>query len=56
VSDTAAHLLDHVGFIRDDLVLEVPMIEEQVTSGRIALTTQTPQAADELAQLASRPA
>ena len=55
-SFTAAHLHDHVAFIRDDLVLEAPMIEEQVTSGQIALTTQTVQAADQLAQMAGRPA
>ena len=55
-SYTAAHLRDHVAFIRDDLVLDAPIIEEPVTSGRIALTTQTPQAADQLAQLAGRPA
>ncbi len=55
-SFTAAHLHAHVAFIRDDLVLEAPVIEEQVTSGQIALTTQTPQAADQLAQLAGRPA
>jgi SecD-like export protein len=53
---TAAHLHDHVAFIRDDLVLEAPIIEDQVTSGKIALTTQTAQAADQLAQLAGRPA
>ncbi len=53
---TAAHLHDHIAFTRDDLVLEAPIIEEQVTSGKIALTTQTPQAADQLAQLARRPA
>jgi preprotein translocase subunit SecD len=53
---TAAHLHAHVAFIRDDLVLEAPIIEEQVTSGKIALTTQTAQAADQLAQLAGRPA
>lgn len=53
---TAEHLHAHVAFIRDDLVLEAPIIEEQVTSGKIALTTQTPQAADQLAQLARRPA
>jgi hypothetical protein len=53
---TAAHLHDHVAFIRDDLVLEAPTIEEEVTSGKIALTTQTAQAADQLAQLAGRPA
>jgi len=52
---TAAHLHAHVAFIRDDLVLEAPIIEEQVTSGKIALTTQTAQAADQLAQLADRP-
>jgi preprotein translocase subunit SecD len=55
-SFTAAHLHDHIAFIRDDLVLEAPMIEEQVTSGQIALTTQSVQAADQLAQLAGRPA
>jgi hypothetical protein len=54
-SYTAAHLHAHVAFIRDDPVLEAPTIEEPVTSGRIALTTQTPQAADQLAQLAGRP-
>ena len=53
---TATHVHDHVAFIRDDLVLEAPIIEEQVTSGKIALTTQPAQAADQLAQLASRPA
>ena len=53
---TAAHLQDHVAFIRDDLVLEAPIIEERVTSGKIALTTETVQAADQLAQLAGRPA
>jgi hypothetical protein len=53
---TAAHLHAHVAFVRDDLVLEAPMIEEQVTSGLIAMTTQTPQAAAQLAQLAGRPA
>ena len=53
---TAANLHDHVAFIRDDLVLEAPIIEEQVTSGRVALTTETPQVADQLAQLAGRPA
>ena len=35
-SFTAAHLHDHVAFIRDELVLEAPMIEYQVTSGQIA--------------------
>lgn len=55
-SFTAAHSHDHIAFIRDDLVLEAPMIEEQVTSGQIALTTQSVQAADQLAQLAGRPA
>jgi hypothetical protein len=53
---TAGHLKDHMAFIRDNLVLEAPIIEEQVTSGRIAMTTQTAQGAAELAQLASRPA
>lgn len=54
-SYTAAHLQDHVAFIRDDIVLEAPIIEEQVVSGRIVLTTQTPEAAGQLAQLAGRP-
>jgi hypothetical protein len=54
-SFTAANLHDHVALTRDDLVLEAPMIEYQVTSGQIALTTQTVQAADQLAQLAGRP-
>jgi hypothetical protein len=53
---TATHLQDHVAFIRDDLVLEAPIIVEPVTSGKIALTTQTAQAADQLAQMAGRPA
>jgi hypothetical protein len=55
-SFTAAHLHAHIAFVRDDLVLEAPMVQEQVTSGRVALTTQTAQAADQLAQLAGRPA
>ncbi|WP_169733604.1 hypothetical protein [Mycobacterium genavense] len=46
----------HIAFVRDDLVLEAPMIENQVTSGQIALTTQTAPAAAQLAQLAGRPA
>lgn len=54
-SYTAAHLKDHVAFIRDNLVLEAPIIEEPVTSGRIALTTQTAEGAAQLAQLAGRP-
>lgn len=53
---TAAHLKDHMAFIRDNLVVEAPIIEEQVTSGRIALTTQTAQGAAQLAQLVGRPA
>nr|WP_231985641.1 preprotein translocase subunit SecD [Mycobacterium sp. E3247] len=55
-SYTGAHLQDHVAFIRDNLVIEAPIIEEQVTSGRIALTTQTAEGAAQLAQLAGRPA
>jgi preprotein translocase subunit SecD len=55
-SFTAANLHDHVALLRDDLVLEAPLIEYQVTSGQIALTTQTVQAADQLALLAGRPA
>lgn len=55
-SFTAEHVKDHVAFIRDNLVLEAPIIEEQVTSGRIVLTTQTAEGAAQLAQLAGRPA
>jgi hypothetical protein len=55
-SFTATHLRAHIAFIRDDLVLEAPIIEEQVTSGQVALTTQTAQAAEQLAQLAGRSA
>jgi hypothetical protein len=55
-SFTAAHLHAHIAFIRDDLVLEAPTIEEHVTSGQVALTTQTVQAADQLAGLAGRQA
>jgi preprotein translocase subunit SecD len=55
-SFTATHLHAHIALIRNELVLEAPMIEEQVTSGQLALTTQTTQAADQLAQLAGRPA
>ncbi len=55
-SFTAAHLYSHVAFIRDDLVLEAPIIEYHVTSGEVVLTTQTAQAADQLAGMAGRPA
>lgn len=55
-SFTAAHPQDHMAFIRDNLVLEAPIIEEQAASGRIVLTTQTAQGAAQLAQLAGRPA
>lgn len=55
-SFTAEHVKDHVAFIRDNLVLEAPIIEEKVTSGRIVLTTQTAEGAAQLAQLAGRPA
>jgi len=55
-SFTAAHVKDHLAFIRANLVLEAPIIEEQVTSGRIVLTTQTAEGAAQLAQLAGRPA
>lgn len=54
-SFTGAHPHAHIAFVRDDVVLEAPLIEEQVTSGQVALTTQTAQAADQLAQLAGRP-
>lgn len=53
---TGQHLHDHIAFVRDDLVLEAPIIEQVVSYGQIALTTQTAQAADQLAQLAGRPA
>lgn len=52
---TAAHLKDHMAFVRDNLVLDAPIIEEQVTSGRIVVTTQTAQGAAQLAQLAGHP-
>jgi hypothetical protein len=55
-SFTAAHLHSHVAFIRDDVVLEAPIIEYHVTSGEVVLTTQTVQAADQLAGMAGRPA
>lgn len=55
-SFTSEHLHDHIAFIRDDLVLEAPIIEQVVSFGQIALTTQTAPAADQLAQLAGRPA
>lgn len=55
-SYTASHLHDHVAFIRDNLVIEAPIIEDQVSSGRIALTPQTAEGAAQLARLASRPA
>ena len=55
-SFTAAHLHSHVALIRDDLVLEAPIIEYHVTSGEVVLTTQTAQAADQLAGMAGRPA
>lgn len=54
-SFTAGHTHAHIAFVRDDLVLEAPTIQEQVTSGQIALTTQTAPAADELARLAGQP-
>nr|WP_242660357.1 preprotein translocase subunit SecD [Mycobacterium mantenii] len=53
---TGGHLQDHVAFIRDNLVLEAPIIEQQATSGRIVLTTQTAEGAAQLAQLVGRPA
>jgi SecDF, P1 head subdomain len=55
-SFTAQHPHAHIAFIRDDLVLEAPIIEELVTSGQVALTTQTAPAANQLAQLAGRTA
>lgn len=55
-SFTAVHLHSHVAFIRDDIVLEAPIIEMHVTSGEVVLTTQTVQAADQLAGLVGRPA
>jgi hypothetical protein len=55
-SFTAEHPHAHIAFIREDLVLEAPIVEELVSSGQIALTTQTARAADQLAQLAGRPA
>ncbi|MCK8646544.1 SecDF P1 head subdomain-containing protein [Mycobacterium colombiense] len=52
---TGAHLQDHVAFLRDNMVLEAPIIEQPATSGRIVLTTQTAQSAAQLAQLVGRP-
>jgi hypothetical protein len=52
---TTDHLHAHIAFVRGDLVLEAPTIQEPVTSGHIALTTQTAAAADELARLAAQP-
>ncbi|WAJ42566.1 preprotein translocase subunit SecD [Mycobacterium sp. Aquia_216] len=54
-SYTAEHLHAHIAFVRDDLVLEAPMIQSQVASGQIALTTQTAPAAAQLARLAGLP-
>jgi preprotein translocase subunit SecD len=54
-SFTTEHLKAHIAFVRDNLVLEAPIIEEPVESGHIALTTQTAPAADELFRLAGRP-
>jgi hypothetical protein len=54
-SYTTEHLHGHIAFVRDELVLEAPTIEEPVSSGQIALTTQTAPAADELARLAGQP-
>jgi hypothetical protein len=51
---TGAHLQDHVAFIRDNMVLEAPIIEQPATSGRIVLTTQTAEGAAQLAQLVGR--
>ena len=53
---TGAHLQDHMAFIRDNMVLEAPIIEQPAESGRIVLTTQTAQGAAQLAQLVGRPA
>jgi hypothetical protein len=55
-SYTREHLHGHIAFVRDELVLEAPTIQETVSSGQIALTTQTAPAADELARLAGQPA
>jgi hypothetical protein len=45
-----------MAFIRDNMVLEAPIIEQPAESGRIVLTTQTAQGAAQLAQLVGRPA
>jgi hypothetical protein len=52
----AEHVGTQVGFIRDDVVLDAPMIQEASTSGRILLYARTSQQADQVAQLARRPA
>ena len=54
-SYTAAHLQDHVAFIRDNLVLEAPIIEEPVTSGRDRADHPNGSGGRQLAQLAGRP-
>ncbi|WP_240430636.1 preprotein translocase subunit SecD [Mycobacterium shigaense] len=53
---TNGHPHDHIAFVRDDLVLEAPIIQEVVSSCQVALSTQTALAADQLAQLAGGPA
>jgi preprotein translocase subunit SecD len=53
---TGAHLQDHMAFIRDNMVLEAPIIEQPAMSGRIVLTTQTAQGAAQLGRLVGRPA
>jgi preprotein translocase subunit SecD len=55
-SYTAGHIGTGVAFIRDDLVISMGIIKESMTSDRTVLFAQTAQEADQVAQLAGRPA
>jgi preprotein translocase subunit SecD len=55
-SYTAANIGTRVGFIRDDLVISAGIIQESVSSGKTTLFAKTAQKADQVAQLAGRPA
>jgi preprotein translocase subunit SecD len=55
-SYTAANIGTRVGFIRDDLVISMGIIQESVSSGKTTLFAKTAQRADQVAQLAGRPA
>ncbi len=55
-SFTAANIGTGVACIRDDLAISVGVIRESVSSGKTALFAKTAQQADQVAQLARRPA